>query len=828
MVLNFERDLRQFSEAESFSTQGAQNYLEAWCRANGDMKLNFLSRPEWEEAMEETPLIQTGENVVITVPSDLKPWEVFGVVDLVDDVIDVDPEQKEKEKSKLKNTVSMFRQSALYLRHYIDLIEWSEDEQPAKELAQDLAREFYIFSRSLLRKRKVTRGYQNIPQIDLVGEGLENEEKVRELEQSKYEVESWLFGGNDFLLKHYERLEKKLGRQPTIGEVENERQKLLKTFFKALSRERVEQLDFKNIEEDDMDLADASWREYSVVFLGVPDEELSEKERLEKQELEKNFLQTEFWKKIGPNLLLQLSTTLRVKQLFSKPVSQMEQAIFRRGKNQLINSLKEAPRTEEPKKKDNAVIRLLKQGFGFDVEAERQLLVEKLQVDRLKRELQELKDNGAGSEVISQKELEIVDLIQDEVSQYDYELTSSMPAEIALRDQINCVGAVLISGMLFDAVGINYLVSLVKGHVTNLVSTHDGNIYFRDMRIAEHNCQVGSDQLDESSLEKIKSAFKTGEPPALHIAANKDWYKQISLNSGDPDPNIVVFQPEQGIYSSIMNNFAFVANGNNDYGFLDTDTLMEAIESYLDYVPNDSLMVSNLALIYIDKGFTETAALYLYRLEQMIPNSSDNMEVWASLFMKIDRVDLAIEACRCGLTRNSKNQKLWELLLEIYIENDEVENYLSTCFQARFNVDFAGFTQKAIDLLVEEERFVEVVKQDQFLLEQFPDDMNLWVRHLEHKVRAFVNDEVSYRQLCDWYWRAGNYEKVWEVVLLAGSHNAGEEWMKELLEDYRALCGGEGVDVESVLLIPGIGEESSGGGDETDVGQEDFDIPALV
>lgn len=101
MVLNFERDLKQYTEVEAFRSAGAQNYLEAWCRANGGMRLHFLPRPEWEEVMENAPLIQNGENVEVTVPDDLKPWEVLAVVDLVDEVVD-EPEKAKQEKDKLK------------------------------------------------------------------------------------------------------------------------------------------------------------------------------------------------------------------------------------------------------------------------------------------------------------------------------------------------------------------------------------------------------------------------------------------------------------------------------------------------------------------------------------------------------------------------------------------------------------------------------------------------------------------------------------------------------------------------------------------------------
>lgn len=817
MVLSFERDLKQYTGVEAFRSTGAQNYLEAWCRANGGMRLHFLPRPEWEEVMENAPLIQNGENVEVTVPDDLKPWEVLAVVDLVDEVVD-EPEKAKQEKDKLKKTVSMFRRSAIYLRHYIDLIEWSEDEQPAKELAQDLAREFYQFSRSLLRKKRVFRNYNNIPRIDLIGNDINDEDKFRQLEQDKYEVEAWLTG-TDFLLRHFSRLQARLGREPTVDEVEVQRQKMLKTFFKSLSRERFDQLDFKNIEEDDMDLADTSWREYSVVFLGVPEDELSEREKQEKSQLEKNFLQTRFWKKVGPNLLLQLSTVLRVKQIFSKPVSEMEKVIFRKGKNNLIQALKEAPGTD-PEQQDGAVIDLLKDGFGLNVEEERKLLAEKIEVERLKKELQELKDNGASLEIVSQKELEIVDLIQAEVSQYQYELTASMPAEIAVREQVNCVGAVLVSGMLFDAIGIKYLVGLVKGHTANFVVTTDNQVHFRDMRISAHNCKIDGEQFDETNLAKLNELVELGEPDVINITANKDWYKKISLYNGVPDPRIQIFQPEQGIYSMVMNNFSFVANGSANYGFLDVEVLTTAIENYLDFVPNDALMIGNLAILYIDQGFTEAAALYLYRLEQISPNSSDNMLLWATLFMKIDRFDLAIEACRGGLIINSQNQELWEMLLEIYGENDEVDNYLSTCFQARFNVDFVGFTQKAINLLVKENRYEEALKQDQHLLDQLPDSIDLWVQYLEHRMKVFVNEESTYRQLCDWYWNTQNYQRVWEVVLAAATHNSGAEWMTELLEDYRFFCGQKGIEVSTDIIFPND--------DLSEKDEADFDIPALV
>jgi hypothetical protein len=72
------------------------------------------------------------------------------------------------------------------------------------------------------------------------------------------------------------------------------------------------------------------------------------------------------------------------------------------------------------------------------------------------------------------------------------------------------------------------------------------------------------------------------------------------------------------------------------------------------------------------------------------------------------------------------------------------------------------------------------------------------------------HDEMTYRQLCDWYWRAGNNEKVWDVVLLAGSNNSSEPWMSELLLDYQALVGGESSDA--------VAEAEQAG----------FDIPALV
>lgn len=737
MAVIFERDLQQFSQAEYLKPESTRSYLETWCYVNGDLRLVFLPRSEWLDKVEAGLLIEDDWGVEqVAVPEDLKLWEMLGLVDLLNDLSVSDRDQFQREHQRLREAVLQFRQTALYLKNYVELIDWSDDEMEAKNLAASIAAQFYQFSRSLLKGKPTGASYEKIPKVDFVGENLTAESEVRALEKTKYEIEGRLMGV-DFVRKHYDRLEKRLGRPPSIDEVEAKRQSLFKIFFKALSRDYSEQLDFQNLEIPDPERAEQAWREYSVAFLGVPESELSEAEKRAKINLQADFLQTKPWS-VGPNLLLQLSTVLGMKSLLALPMVEMEQAIFRRGKKQLLHSLR-APQPETEivsgEDKDQAVTRLLDEEFGLNVDRDRQLLAKKLEIERLGTELAELKNKGVPESKIAAKELEIVDLIQAEISQYQYATGLSMPNEVVQIEQVNCVGAVLVSGMLLEAVGIRYLVGGVNNHAVNIILTSDGELHFRDMRITEHNCVLSAEQFGENQLAKIKLFAETGAPAVLRTNAEPNWYRQVSLSQDSyPEPHVEFFQPNEGVYAMIIDNFTLAQPEFLVGSRLDEKSSAAAIENYLNFMPDDSRMIDALIERYLDLNLIEGAILYLHRLEQLTPGRSRNFGRWASLFIKIERPDLAIEACRQGLVINPLRLDFWEVMAEIHQERGEVENQLATYFQARFHLDFAGFTKKAIDLLVGEGRVEEALTQYELLLNEFPDDQSLWQEYRQLRV----------------------------------------------------------------------------------------------
>jgi hypothetical protein len=481
MAINFETNIAPLKERELYPDEGAQKYLLYWFSIQDHSVPKFIPRDQWEEkrAQHETFVVQN-DALLVLMPDDVKLWEIFTLIREIDQYTYPDALKAKAEREKLRAVITTFRDAGIYLKTYVEQIDWTDDTK-AGLMAKELATDFYRYSRWLQFRKQREVSYEHVPKLQL-----STEQDRAVIEERFREVEKLLMG-TTFVAKRYDRLEKNVGRGASPQEIDQERAKVVKLFFKGLVRDYHAQLDFDKEEKEPRPAnQDLSWKRYVEQYLGKQDADLSEEHKVEKKRLENDFTHSKPWNKFGPTFAFQQATALGLERFYDKPKQEFEAAILRRGKEKLktLNAVK----TEDFLSK-----------MGIDFSSEKKRLIDVLGVDKLKARLRKLKESGASITVITQEELSIVGKIQQEISKYEYEEMTSLPTDIVGNERINCVGASLLSSVLFDEIGISYLQVSIEEHSVVVVITSDNKVHYRDMRYAYLNRELSDAEVGEGN-----------------------------------------------------------------------------------------------------------------------------------------------------------------------------------------------------------------------------------------------------------------------------------------------------------------------------------------
>lgn len=305
--------------------------------------------------------------------------------------------------------------------------------------------------------------------------------------EDKTRLDEW-FLGRDVYQTRFARL----GENPTEEQREETRKKLFSVYFKALGR--------KGYKAD----GEKPWET-----------------------------------KVGPMQHLQDRTRRQTIKAVETPERKMKTAIFRRGVEKLITGMKILNWR-------NAIQEFLKEEDGLDLATEKVKLYNTLEIPRLKKELEKIRQTGDIAQ-ISAKELEIAKKIQKAVSSFPYVEDGNNPSKMVETQFINCVGSSILGGGLLDEVGVKYLHADLPEHSATVLITSDGKVYWQDFTpgdLRANYTEISSDMIDE----KVDLLDVPEEGVKLHF---KKWNPYYHING---NLKVNLFRPEVGLQYHLLYN----------------------------------------------------------------------------------------------------------------------------------------------------------------------------------------------------------------------------------------------------------------------------------
>ena len=404
-------------EETPYTELPARDFLQKWCEINDSISPVFIKREAWEqkeEILKKTASESEESFHLLYLPKDLHLWEMVDVIEAVDnETFNRKPELKEKGVERIEELARTFKKAGVYINENLNILE------EGKDIAQDLSKKFFNYGLSL--EARVKKEGEPVSGVVLD-------------ENDRRKLDEWLLGE-----EAYERRMKRLGNNPKQEDVDSERKRHFKGYFKALSGEG-----FKG-------KGDKPWRQSK-----------------------------------GPVQKIQETTKKGVTGKIRAPRNELGSSIFRRGVEKLITGMTPTARV------------LWELGFGPQKEYVN--LYNLLGVEGMKRQLEEIREEG-NVDRISEKELEIAKKIHRAIVSYHYEHLANNPSEMVKKRFLNCVGSSLLGGALLDEVGIKYLHADVPEHSATVLITSDGKKYWQDftpssLEILSHR-EITKDVLEE-------------------------------------------------------------------------------------------------------------------------------------------------------------------------------------------------------------------------------------------------------------------------------------------------------------------------------------------
>lgn len=770
MAINFEKHIAPIKERSVYPDEDARRYLSFWFRVNDNLLPNFVSREEWQRLEQRgVPYLDDDGSTYVDLPEDIKLWEVLDFVRLLDQETYVDRARAKLEREKLKDVVGGYRSAGIYLKTYIDRIDWSGYED-AQLLAKEMATDFYRLSRWLILRRQRQVDYETIPVLSMVEDedGLDKQVDLRKTEN--------LLLGKNHVQKRYERLEKGLGRASTSAEEDELRKKTILAFFVALTRSSYAEIDYSDEKMEARSAKqDLSWNLYVDRYLGKNDADLTDEQLREKSELEGEFVSAKPWENIGPSFAFQQAASLGIERFYLRPKIEFEKAVMRRGRENIRDRLKEAGDEQV------GLFRFL-QKMGFDFSKDRQKLIEKLNIEQLRTRLKNLKESDAEVDDIVSLELTIVDRIQAEISRYVYESKLSLPVEILDKERINCVGASILASVLFDEVGISYLEASIEHHSVVVVRTHDGELYYRDMRYAYLNTHLTENELGEENLAKAKQLVDD-DVIVRSFMVNPEWYRQIKFDNDYFQPRLTLYKSNRGVVHGLVNNFIYFLLEDVEANRESIGVALIALESYLDQFPDDLFILTALAEAFMEMSDFKSAMVVLYRIEKVEKDLPIKFMLWGEVFYKQGKYELALEALRKTVAFEKEAVDVWGMMVDCLERLGRVGAFRKTLEQA---ISFTGnsvFKNKLAEHLVE----IGEISQALDLYEEFvgesPHDSELWTTYY---YLIFVEDPTqgNCRMALTSLAKYDLFEKMDRVIEIAFEEHEDEEWPMDLAKEF--------------------------------------------
>jgi len=593
-------ELSPVIEQKPFESYATQSFFLKWCDINDSIVPNIISRTEWEKIGLKGILEKREDGKQnLYIPDDLQLWEMIGVVEVVDyDTFAKKPNLRNEKKNELLVLGKTFEDAGVYIAQRLDSI------NEGKHIAEALAVEFYDYGRSLLGDRKTREGTS----LDVIKNNTLTENELTYIDR--------FLAGNNLYKSRQEKVEKTLATDSNSRNdlYEIERGKALSQFF------RVSDQAFK-LEEETWLMNDKPAESLKPWQAHAP-------------------IHTAFLNKVQGEIKKELETPKR--ELFD--------AIFSRGIEKLL---------EEMKHRDwrHAVNSFFKK-FDINLQLEQKKLIDGLNIDKLKQELDSVRDSEDKTK-ISSVERKIADKIQTAVSSFPYKSGANNPSEMVEYGYINCVGASTLGGALMREAGLNYLVGDVPEHSILFLVTSDGNVEWRDMLSSSYNGDLTNEVINGSHKDgspiTVSDIIKFSHNPApeglMFDINNIEGKNKIKWFKDGDVKYVTLFEPEYGQKIQILYN----AGGD----LLELKRYSEAVEAYNQVIalnPKHFGVYNNLAvaLRHLNR---DSEAIKMYR-EAIKIHPKDSV-VYHNLGKLLD-----------DLGRNEESIESYEKFLEV-VNRDE-------------------------------------------------------------------------------------------------------------------------------------------------------------
>lgn len=195
MANSFEiESIHQAVEETPFSDPLVRKFFGRWCEINDSISPRFISRQKWNNRGATSILEESDQgNKTLFLPEDLHPWEMMNVIETVDnDTFARNPEKKEEKANQIQELGETFEKAGLYLSEYLPDL----DEDNGKQIAQNIAQEFYNYGLSLQHKEQRR---EDIPEASSL------------TEEDKTKLDEWFLGR-----EAYQKRIKRLGVNPNL------------------------------------------------------------------------------------------------------------------------------------------------------------------------------------------------------------------------------------------------------------------------------------------------------------------------------------------------------------------------------------------------------------------------------------------------------------------------------------------------------------------------------------------------------------------------------------------------------------------------------------
>lgn len=411
-------------------------------------------------------------------------------------------------------------------------------------------------------------------------------------ESDKRELDRWLIGK-----ERYYKVMSRLGPNPSQEDIDSERSRHFEGYFKALSK------------TGSKGEGDKPWE-----------------------------------RSLGPVAKIHEKAEEGIKGVFSQPETELYSAAFRRGMEKLGEDMGVPVTFAE--EVHNYIM-----GKELDFSENREKLYNKLEIPRLKEELEQVRSTG-NIEEISKKEFEIARKIREEINKYQYESGASNPSEVIKNNYLNCLGSTLLGTSLLDEVGIKYWYVFPPEHAMTFLLTSNGKLYWQDFTPGN----------DYRNGREVTGDMFEGNPDILALAENSSSFN-IVYKSDLEDFNIS--SSPDAVMASLL--------GNMSSDLLDSGNPEEArmlCEKGLELNPKDALLSCNLGLAFSKMGMYTRAIEMYKRAVELSPRYYLYYYNLGVVLGDLYRNDEARRVYEKGLELNPNDSKLrenYQHLADFYI-----------------------------------------------------------------------------------------------------------------------------------------------------------------